>query len=156
MEKYKLDKCSKCGSEIHIYASKKHSMLCTRCSQHTNQPYTRLYHRLENQCKHKHIEFKLSYEDFISFTKFKKCSYCGGKITWIKYGKKAIRYNLDRKDNTVGYLKDNCTPCCWACNDLKGNRLTYEEMEILSGGLNLIRKLRERKQGESNGRKDTM
>jgi hypothetical protein len=39
-----------------------------------------------------------------------KCHYCG---TDKKIG-------IDRKDSTEGYIIENCVPCCWTCNSLKG------------------------------------
>ncbi len=35
---------------------------------------------------------------------------------------------LDRKDNDKGYTIDNVVPCCGRCNQIKGNKITYEEM----------------------------
>jgi hypothetical protein len=36
-------------------------------------------------------------------------------------------YNgIDRKINSIGYVYENCLPCCEICNKAKGTR-TYEE-----------------------------
>jgi hypothetical protein len=36
-------------------------------------------------------------------------------------------YQLDRKDNALGYSVDNCVVCCHRCNDAKSNGYDYEE-----------------------------
>lgn len=39
------------------------------------------------------------------------CTYCS----------KEQSHGIDRKDNNVGYTEENCLPCCWTCNRMKGN-----------------------------------
>ena len=51
----------------------------------------------------------------ITFDEFQKiinsaCSYCGDKDK---------RIGIDRVDNSLGYLKDNCVSCCKTCNFMK-------------------------------------
>lgn len=62
------------------------------------------------------LEFSLTKEQFEFYWK-KPCYYCGSKIETI---------GIDRKDNNIGYKIDNCIPCCWRCNKVKGNA-SYEE-----------------------------
>ena len=38
----------------------------------------------------------------------------------------SAKYNLDRKDNSIGYSKNNCVVCCSTCNYIKGDKFTYE------------------------------
>ena len=35
---------------------------------------------------------------------------------------------IDRKDNSVGYLYENCVPCCGRHNVIKGGWFTYNQM----------------------------
>ena len=51
---------------------------------------------------------------------------------------------LDRKDNTQGYLKDNCVVCCTSCNKLRSNKFTYKEFLLLAPILKQIRLEREK------------
>ena len=37
-----------------------------------------------------------------------------------------------RKDNDIGYVKNNLVVCCWECNRLKSDRFTYKEFIKLS------------------------
>jgi hypothetical protein len=94
------------------------------CS-HFLRPFEALHNVLISRSAQRPIEVLLSYEDFLRFTKIKKCHYCSADITWDERGQ---RYNLDRKDNALGYSKENCVVCCLECNYIKGARFTYEQM----------------------------
>ena len=60
--------------------------------------------------KRREINFELTEEEYFSI-KSKECYLCGIK------GKK---YNgIDRVDNNICYIKDNCKPCCYLCNTMK-------------------------------------
>lgn len=61
------------------------------------------------------------------------CEYCGGPLN-------PTGHCLDRKDSSVGYLIDNVVPCCYPCNKIKNNLLTYEEMKAAMAAVLAIRK----------------
>jgi len=46
------------------------------------------------------------------------CEYCGS----------TKRIEVDRKDSSLGYTKDNIAPACHRCNTIKNNVVTYDEM----------------------------
>ena len=123
-------KCSKCDSEIssqHTYLIK-HSGLCMSCSHKGRlfgPAYTQLLH---NQHKGR-VDVELTYEDFYELCQIKECHCCLSIINrTLKRGNKGYRgYFIDRKDNNKAYTKENCVPCCWKCNQTKGNRFTYEQ-----------------------------
>ena len=69
------------------------------------------------------IEWNLSFEEYVDVIKG-VCHYCGGALP--KYGT-----SLDRKNNSIGYTKENIVPCCATCNDTKGAHLSYDEMIML-------------------------
>ena len=95
--------------------------------RHFQFPYKRIFHKLQCCAKRKNIPCFLSYEEFVEFTKINTCFYCGNRVFWIKHGKKASAYNLDRIKNSKGYQKDNLIVCCWRCNNLKSNSISHED-----------------------------
>lgn len=61
------------------------------------------------------------------------CSYCGQPPSNVR--KASVLYaedfkysGIDRVDSEIGYVEDNCIPCCWPCNRMKGN---MSQMEFL-------------------------
>jgi hypothetical protein len=52
---------------------------------------------------------------------FQNCYYCNKEPLMFRRKYPNIKYNsIDRVDNDVGYLIENCVPCCRKCNMLKG------------------------------------
>lgn len=76
------------------------------------------YRDYQNSAKRKGIEFNLTLEEVTDITK-NPCHYC---LVNEKIG-------IDRKDNTIGYIKSNSLPCCWICNRMKGNQLYKNFLE---------------------------
>jgi len=75
--------------------------------------------------------FLLSIEEMKDITSM-ACHYCGSPPTLIKKTKAKscwghYCYNgIDRRDNEIGYTKENCLPCCKICNRAKNN-MTYKD-----------------------------
>jgi hypothetical protein len=68
----------------------------------------------------KNLEFSITFEEYSEIVT-KECHYCG--ITQER------GFNgIDRKDQTKGYIIDNCTSCCKMCNYMKGS--TSDEVFI--------------------------
>jgi len=66
------------------------------------------------------LVFSLTSEDFLRITS-QNCFYCG---TEPAQDKKSLHENyrangIDRVDNNVGYVLENCVPCCMPCNYMK-------------------------------------
>lgn len=92
-----------------------------------------LYCQYKQSAKKRKLEFNLTKDNFIRITSL-NCYYCNTKpnksVAMRQKGNSKGRslngdylYNgLDRVDNKVGYIEDNCVPCCWTCNELKKNR----------------------------------
>jgi hypothetical protein len=60
------------------------------------------------------LQFELSDEEAAEMIRA-ACGYCGFL--------ERSRYNgIDRIDNTIGYISDNCIACCQWCNYAKGRR----------------------------------
>jgi hypothetical protein len=81
-----------------------------------------VYNRLVTEAKKRGYAVSLTYKQFMVFTKKRACHYCKAPIVW---GTSA--HNIDRKNNTKGYSKENCVVCCKLCNWTKSNRFTYEQ-----------------------------
>jgi len=96
------------------------------------RPFEGVYNVLIGRAKTRNIFVSLTYEEFLEFTTIDTCCYCGKEIVWNPHqfykGSQKQRYNLDRKDCSGGYTKDNCVVCCSDCNFTKGNRFSYDEM----------------------------
>lgn len=98
------------------------------------------YRRYKKRAKEQNILFDLSLEDFVKISS-NNCFYCNAKPSekfdlYTQRIKESIVFDykiteevfetyigksngIDRVDNTVGYVKTNCTACCWHCNRLK-------------------------------------
>jgi hypothetical protein len=102
-----------CGCERKVYRKR---------------PYESLYHRFVRK-NEKRFPVKLSYEEFVAFTKISECHYCGSIVKWSEYNitKQGNGYNLDRKDSGLGYRADNLVVCCSRCNKAKSDLFTYEQ-----------------------------
>jgi len=68
----------------------------------------------------KNLEFTISFEDYSNVVT-KECHYCA------LIQEKGFN-GIDRKDQSVGYIVDNCVSCCKMCNYMKGS--TCDEVFI--------------------------
>ena len=93
------------------------------------KPYEAIYNVFLRNAGKGNRPVDLSFKKFLEFTKVLECHYCGASITWAKSStnKNGNNYNLDRKDNSLGYSKTNCVVCCARCNRAKSNHFTYKE-----------------------------
>lgn len=66
----------------------------------------------------KGIAFSLDLDD-IRILINSPCIYCGSS---------AKLSEIDRKDSSLGYTKDNIVPACRRCNTIKNNVVSYDEM----------------------------
>ena len=88
-----------------------------------------VYSNYKSKCNKKKWKFDLSFNEFKDLV-LKECWYCGLKPNnhrKLKIGPKSYsRENLsgiDRIDSTIGYIVNNCRPCCEGCNLAKRNFL---------------------------------
>lgn len=148
-EDYAVFKC-KCGDTFQKLKYKPYSeamknMMCSAC-RHKNrvQPHQaerQIFRRVASDAKNRNLSFDISLEWFIIAIHI-PCHYCGsadansalvtlhdesGKPYRIPY-----RYNgIDRMDNSIGYVEDNCLPCCFICNRAKRDMGYFEFEEYL-------------------------
>jgi len=138
-------KCSSCSTPI---TKNSDSGKCRICSQQ-KVPFQRLYNRLLGSARRKNQKVDLTHTEFVEFTRIPCCHYCGKKLTWTKFGGKGYQgYNLDRVFPEEPYSIENCVVCCWTCNEARGSRFSYVEFCKLKDGLEIIRKVREKDNGE--------
>ena len=126
-----------CGSEglvrsVSLTAGK--SKQCGKCSRRENpalriRPFEALFNWVKRRALQEGHEVGIGYEDFAQLAQTDKCHYCLADVYFAKYcvNKTGHKYNLDRKDNNLGYVPGNLVPCCKRCNHAKGARFTYEE-----------------------------
>jgi len=103
---------------------------CFRCGRKYSEPgssgLTILIKQYKWDAQRRGYEWELEREFVKDVTK-KNCFYCGDSPSQLiktnttdNHGD--YLYNgIDRFDNTRGYIKDNCIPCCGRCNYWKSN-----------------------------------
>lgn len=90
-----------------------------------------VYGNYKRNAKSRNLDFILTKEEFYKITK-ENCFYCGVEAKQIyKAYESSIPYiynGIDRIDNSLGYILENCVPCCGLCNQMKMNE-TLEKFE---------------------------
>lgn len=133
--------CS-CGSRFKLRNSNKarptEEYRCSKCKRegrmldHVGERY--VFKRIKQDARVAGRDFGLELDWFVKKA-HEPCHYCGtsnGNSVTVpsKTGTpllKNFRYNgLDRIDNEVGYVPENCVPCCIVCNRAK-NSMPYGE-----------------------------
>lgn len=140
-EYYWLCKCD-CGNEKEIMMSSLRRGDTTSCGCYGKEQrlkavslmpgqanFNALFCNYKNQAKRRRLDFLLSDEQFRQLVE-SNCHYCDSKPSQIVDREPAnipYLYNgIDRVDNSIGYTKENCIPCCKICNYMKRN-MTYDE-----------------------------
>jgi hypothetical protein len=134
-------KCQcECGKTTVVFGASLKRGLTTSCGCRKRgigeifkkRPYESLYRVLVRSAKTS-LSHTLTYEEFVEFTSIGECHYCGTPVGWAKHNVayRRSRYNLDRKDNNVGYTKANCVVCCKRCNRSKSDAFTYEQWLLI-------------------------
>lgn len=132
--------CVNCGNDVKSQLSqlKTHSGKCRTCTQR-KRPYEHIFNELYHSCKNKtKQEISITYEDFINLIQDSKCHYCDKELNFSKHTRDENQnytsraYQLDRKDNSKGYVKGNLVTCCWNCNRIKSDIYSYEDFMKLS------------------------
>ena len=117
-----------CGC-LHIESS------IQKCKDRKTHNYESAFHdlyiRYKGNAKARGLAFELSHEDFYKLTN-QVCHYCGispQQIMTKAHYVSTYTYNgIDRLDNSLGYILENCVPCCGTCNKAK---LVMSKQEFL-------------------------
>jgi hypothetical protein len=102
------------------------------------RPYSYAWYRYKfgnhkRSAEARDVSFELTFADFKSIlVPLVKCHYC----------KQRDGTGIDRRDNNVGYVKNNCVAACKVCNNRKSHRYTEAEMMILAAAYSRIEQMR--------------
>lgn len=131
VKKY-LFKCITCDNTITVQKSHFRTRLgyCRSCSK--TIPYSAAFKLMQRAANQRNLPCELTLEDYKSFTKL-PCYYCNDPINWkdrAKHQQGISSYMIDRKDNSLGYTKDNSVACCSRCNRAKHTSSEQEFIEM--------------------------
>lgn len=120
-----MKNCKKCKQDKELSCFRLGRNICKQCSsiqdKISHAKPSSLYRKYKYDANKRNISFLLSLEDFISYLN-NKCFYCGESPDKI---------GLDRKNNNIGYEKDNVVACCKQCNFLKGSLNTKDFFDLI-------------------------
>lgn len=148
-----------CGCLLKEVVSKKQKIEPILAAKH------RVYGAYKINAKKRNVSFELSFEQFLEFTQ-QNCYYCGSGPSSIMKGNgngRFIYQGIDRVDNTKGYTKENCVPCCKRCNWKKKDQsfeefiddikkiYTYLRLYKSTGGYNESKRIFETSRGTGKG-----
>ncbi len=135
-------KCS-CGT-VHVVSGQSLRNGATKscgCLLHDKKPKLEtpvnyLLSRYKISAEKRGLCFSLTRQEFVELIQ-SSCFYCGDWPNQRIHKKKHkdFRYTgVDRRDNTIGYIKTNVVPCCNICNmmkrDLNESVFTEQVMKI--------------------------
>lgn len=123
-------KCCRCNEEksfdeFHKNIQRQHGIgtICKPCSTIRQSEYRATskgrFNEYVQHAKKRKIQFFLSFEAACNLF-FKECFYCGGKNP----------LGIDRKNNDLGYVSENCVSCCSDCNYAKHTKSSTEFVEL--------------------------
>ena len=142
--------CSTCKKECELSNFYKNGLAyqCKQCAKEYSKKRIKIQRRIKftyewyknryNTKKHhvikkRHINFNLSFKEWLFLVKQTNCFYCKRETKPI---------TIDRINNKIGYTKKNCKPSCFRCNYLKSYLFSFEEMIQLGKVLAKIDKKR--------------
>jgi len=124
-----------CGNTItvggwHLRSGNTRSCGCLRKRMEKGEAaFNALVSRIKWWARKRKLVWKLS-QEYARWITSQPCYYCNiepSQITWHKKYNGRYRYNgIDRVDNSLGYIPENCVPCCGHCNMAKGSSTQSE------------------------------
>lgn len=76
------------------------------------------YARYKRGAKKRNYSFELSLDEFSNLITDANCYLCGRESSGV-----------DRLDNSIGYVLENCKPCCGSCNKMKSDKSLDEFLD---------------------------
>lgn len=129
-----------CGTYCAVKHNRVHSAKSCGCllgwalktGDHSRKPwgesyFNRVVRGIKRNASSRNISFELTINDIKELI-FNECHYCGNYPSTVAglTGNTVDRHNgrfktngIDRKDNNIGYTKENCVTCCKNCNLMK-------------------------------------
>ncbi len=110
----KMNKTKSCGCKLLFYRS------VNARKEPGYAALTQLFSAYRSGAKRRKITFELTLEQFSKLTS-ENCHYCGVKPSHV-INKISGNYKfngIDRINNNLGYIIENCTACCETCNRAK-------------------------------------
>lgn len=143
-DKYCVFECA-CGEEFTKYKYKPYTeaivnLVCPSCRLYSRvgpyQAERQIFRRVQFDARSRGLAFDVTIEQFARII-HQACHYCGSLdknssqvILSHSDGtsfKTSYRYNgIDRMDNALGYIVENCVPCCFVCNRAK-REMPYDD-----------------------------
>ena len=143
--------CYKCGQTkpLSEFCKNKNESLginrmCKSCKakydDNARATPSRIYTSIKNRCKtYKKHRMLMTRKEFVFWyeNEPKKCHYCGLSFDELNLIDDILnngvrRLSVDRKNNDIGYIKENLVLACKRCNSIKLDFFTYEEMVELA------------------------
>jgi len=152
--------CAFCKKEIRrsafeLLRNAHRTPLCLDCAAKSRpvklQSFESAWNQLRKRAKTLNVPFKLSLSELVeTLGSQPRCHYCHVSL---RIDPRSPVSHLDRKNNALGYTKDNCVACCWDCNRIKSDVFSFEEMELLGTTLSVLgQSRRQRVRITNNGR----
>jgi hypothetical protein len=98
--------------------------LCLECLRKKNHQPKDKWFSVRTFAKYRKLSFELTLEQFTDIVS-QPCIYSNGKEN------SQIYIGVDRIDNLQGYTLENCVPCCYKHNLIKGKWFSHEDMSKL-------------------------
>lgn len=118
------------GNSLETGATK--SCGCSRRFAKGEAAFRGVFRRTKTSAKKRGHEFKLTEKD-VKEIHSKPCFYCGqtplSEAIYERCYGTYIYNGIDRVDNSIGYIKENCVSCCKDCNIGKGTKTVTEFYE---------------------------
>ncbi len=131
--------CKICASNSDKIYRELHRVRCSEKDRNKSKSIRGRFTKSKYTAKKRVIPWLLSlseYQQLIS----KPCAYCNNELGHpVSYG-----CGLDRMDSDKGYDANNAVPCCFACNTIKSNLLSFEETKAVVALVLDMRKIKER------------
>jgi len=119
----KLSEASILSKSIKMKQGHKDGLFDSRKLPYKQASFNALLNSYTREAQERGYVWKLTIEQFKEITS-KNCYYCGLEPKQISHGKSRMNGNyehngIDRKNNDIGYIYENCVPCCKECNFAK-------------------------------------
>lgn len=119
------------GNSISCGCYHKEKLIKRQSKPNNHSAFNRVYSSYGSSAKLRNLKFDISLNEFKEII-IKNCLYCNKEPSMkMETATGEILYNgIDRLDNDIGYVINNCVPCCKPCNIAKHN-ISVKMIKIL-------------------------